>query len=107
MTIMAMPTTIKASPRPIRESFAARSELPLRHLRPNVSQEQIEPFYQEAEGHNRNCGTDPGKKGSFIGGVVAVALDHEDLGELARRHHSVASLHVRPSKSPRQYGPIL
>jgi hypothetical protein len=25
--------------------------------------------YQEAKGHGRNCRTDPGEKGSFIGGV--------------------------------------
>jgi hypothetical protein len=53
-----------------------RRHPPLGELRRENFQEQIEPLDQEAESHDRNRGTDPSEKGSFVGGVVAVALDH-------------------------------
>jgi hypothetical protein len=83
MIIMAMPSTIKARAEhdkgetsPVGEGLTAWRDLPLRCLRRNVSQEQIEPFYQKAKGHDRNCCSHPSEKGSFIGRVVAVALYH-------------------------------
>ena len=53
-----------------------RAELPLRHLRRDDLEKQIEALDHEAEGHHRDGGADPGEKGSLVGGVIAVTLDH-------------------------------
>ena len=60
----------------VGEGLAMRAELPQRHLRRDDLEEQIEPLDDKAEGHHRDGGADPGEKGSLVGGVVAVALDH-------------------------------
>ena len=67
---------MKARPAALANSCPCGAELPLRHLRRDDLQEQIEPLDHKAEGHHRDGGADPGEKGSLVGGVVAVTLDH-------------------------------
>ncbi len=60
------------------------AELALRQLRRRHSHEQIESFDQKTKRHHRDRGAPPSVKGTLVGGVVAVALDHEiNLGVAA------------------------
>jgi hypothetical protein len=43
----------------------------------------------EAKSHHRDCGSDPSEKSSFIGGVIAVARDHQNASLNRRRFQSI------------------
>jgi hypothetical protein len=51
-------------------------------------QEEVEPFHQEAKGHDRNGGAHPGEKGAFVGGVVAESLLHGAIIPWQMNKHS-------------------
>src|SRR3984885_6413766 len=66
----------ESEPGDIGEKLSMRTGLPLRNLRRHDLEKQIETLDHEAEGHHRDGGADPGEKGSLVGGVVTVTLDH-------------------------------
>ena len=48
-------------------------------------QEQIESLDQEAEGHDRDRGANPGQEGPLVRGVIAVPLNHRHSRVYGRR----------------------
>jgi hypothetical protein len=83
-----------AEPLPRRQKRAA-DERRRRDL-----QEQVEFLHDEAEGHHRDRGADPGEEGAFIGGVIAEILDHRlpDRQRIRPRLYAVSSSDMKPAK---------
>ena len=76
-TIMTTPMAIKARPAKLANiwpcgaiCFSANCGA--------ATQKQVELLDHETKRHDRDGGADPGEKRSLVGGVVAVALDHDD-----------------------------
>jgi len=68
----------------VGERSAMRGDYPLRRRWRRIFQKQIKSLYHKAEGHDRDGGAHPGEKRTFVGGVVAVTLDHWTAPMLCR-----------------------
>ena len=74
--ITATPMAMKARPATFAKAWLCALSWRCASCRGGDLKEQIEALDDEAERHHRNRGADPGQESPFIGGVIAVALDH-------------------------------